>query len=52
MNHVAYWLGLTDPNKPPYLFWSGVFSDIQKFAIAALGVKVWRQHHHHMRHHF
>lgn len=36
MRGVAYWLGLTNPSGPVYLFWSGFFGDVTIFAAAVL----------------
>lgn len=35
MNDLAYWLGLTSPNKLPYLFWSGFGACLRDIAAAA-----------------
>lgn len=35
-HQLAYWAGLTDGTKPPYLAWSGIFTNLAYLAVLSV----------------
>jgi hypothetical protein len=45
MHWVLYHAGLTDPNSPYYLFFSGVGADFTRISAIFTGVSIYIHHH-------